>query len=240
MRYYYDLHIHSCLSPCGDDESTPNNIINMGYLNGLNIMALTDHNSCKNCPAFLKAAKNRGIVAIPGMELTTSEDIHIVCLFKNINDALSFDSVIEEKIIPFKNRVDIFGQQMVMDENDQVISVVDNLLSNATTISVDEVVDLVKKYNGICYPAHIDRQANGIISILGFLPERPVFRTVEFHDKEKIQEYTDKFSLFHTTVVSSDAHYLWDISEAENFFEIDASLTDSQIIEKIFECFGEL
>ncbi len=238
MRYYYDLHIHSCLSPCGDDESTPNNIVNMGFLNGLNVMALTDHNSCKNCPAFISAARNRGIVAIPGMELTTSEDIHIVCLFKNLNDALSFDSVIENRIIPFKNRVDIFGQQMIMNKDDEVIAVVDNLLSNATTVSVDEVVKLVNVHNGICYPAHIDRQANGIISILGFLPETPVFTAVEFHDKGQVDEYNTKYGLSHSTVVSSDAHYIWDISDADNYFEMDEQLTDSQVIDKIFEILG--
>ena len=82
-RYYYDLHIHSCLSPCGDNDNTPNNIAGMATLCGLNIVALTDHNSCKNCPAFFAAAKKYGIIPIAGMELTTSEDIHIVCLFEN-------------------------------------------------------------------------------------------------------------------------------------------------------------
>ena len=83
-KYYYDLHIHSCLSPCGDDDSTPNSIAGMGELNGLQIMALTDHNTCKNCPAFFKACKNHGILPVAGMELTTAEDIHAVCLFPNL------------------------------------------------------------------------------------------------------------------------------------------------------------
>ena len=77
-RYYYDLHIHSCLSPCGDDDNTPNNIAGMASLCGLNIVALTDHNTTANCPAFFEAAKRYGIIPIAGMELTTSEDIHIV------------------------------------------------------------------------------------------------------------------------------------------------------------------
>ena len=77
-RFYYDLHIHSCLSPCGDNDSTPDSIVGMGELNGLNIMALTDHNSCKNCPAFFKAAERHNITAVAGMELTTAEDIHVV------------------------------------------------------------------------------------------------------------------------------------------------------------------
>ena len=83
-RYYYDLHIHSCLSPCGDDDSTPNNIAGMASLKGLQIVALTDHNTCKNCPAIMKKAEEYGVTEIPGMELTTSEEIHVLCLFRNI------------------------------------------------------------------------------------------------------------------------------------------------------------
>ena len=81
-RYYYDFHLHSCLSPCADDDNTPSNIAGMGVVSGLNIMALTDHNTCKNCPAFFEAAKRNGIIPIAGMELTTSEDIHIIFLFQ--------------------------------------------------------------------------------------------------------------------------------------------------------------
>ena len=97
-RYYYDFHIHSCLSPCGDDDMTPANIVGTATLAGLNIVALTDHNTAKNCPAFFKFAKKCGIVAVAGMELTTSEDIHIICLFEKLDDAMSFDKEIEKHI----------------------------------------------------------------------------------------------------------------------------------------------
>ena len=102
-KYYYDLHIHSCLSPCGDDDMTPNNIAGMGVLNGLNIMALTDHNTSKNCPAFFKAAKKNGIIPIAGMELTTAEDIHVVCLFKDLDTALNFDGMVDSRRIKYHN-----------------------------------------------------------------------------------------------------------------------------------------
>ena len=84
-----DLHIHSCLSPCGEDDMTPCNIAGMGYLNGLKIMALTDHNTAKNCPAFFAACRAYGIVPVPGMELTTAEDVHMVCLFPELETALA-------------------------------------------------------------------------------------------------------------------------------------------------------
>ena len=114
-KYYYDLHIHSCLSPCGDNDSTPDSIAGMGELNGLNIMALTDHNSLKNCPAFFEAARRHGIVPIAGMELTTAEDIHIICLFESLDEALGFDSLIDSKRIKIKNKAEIFGEQLQFD-----------------------------------------------------------------------------------------------------------------------------
>ena len=97
MRYYYDLHIHSCLSPCGGDDSTPDSIAGMGELNGLDVMALTDHNTAKNCPAFFKAAERHGIIPVAGMELTTAEDIHAVCLFGSLEGAMEFDRLIESR-----------------------------------------------------------------------------------------------------------------------------------------------
>ena len=98
-RFYYDLHIHSCLSPCADNDNTPNNLAGMGKLNSLDIMALTDHNSSLNCPAFFKAAEKNCIIPIAGMELTTSEDIHAVCLFENLESALEFSKEIDSRRI---------------------------------------------------------------------------------------------------------------------------------------------
>ena len=170
-RYYYDFHIHSCLSPCADDDMTPSNIAGMATLAGLNIVALTDHNTAKNCPAFFKAAKHYGIIAVAGMELTTLEDIHVICLFEKLEEALTFSEEIEKHIIKIKNRPQIFGFQHIMDEENNIIGVEDYILSNATDISVEDVCGLVKNFNGICYPAHIDRTANGIVSILGVFPK---------------------------------------------------------------------
>ena len=117
----YDLHVHSCLSPCADNDNTPNNLAGMGYLNGLKIMALTDHNSARNCPAFFAAAERYGIVPVPGMELTTAEDIHVVCLFPSLEDALAFNDAVDEKRIRIPNRKDIFGDQLILDAEDEVI-----------------------------------------------------------------------------------------------------------------------
>lgn len=222
-KYYYDLHIHSCLSPCGDDDMTPNNIAGMASLAGLNIVALTDHNSAKNCPAFFEAAKRNGIIPVAGMELTTAEDIHLVCLFEELDSALNFDSFIQDKRMLIPNRTDIFGEQMIMNGSDEVIGTEEYLLSNATYITVDEAPSLVKGFGGICYPAHIDREANGIIATLGIFPDDENFVCAGFHNGERIAEYQSRFPVLKSRipVVSSDAHYLWDIRDKEFYFELD-------------------
>lgn len=222
-KYYYDLHIHSCLSPCGDDDMTPNNIAGMASLAGLNIVALTDHNTAKNCPAFFEAAKRNGIIPVAGMELTTAEDIHLVCLFEELDSALDFDSFIQDKRMLIPNRTDIFGEQMIMNGSDEVIGTEEYLLSNATYITVDEAPSLVKGFGGICYPAHIDREANGIIATLGIFPDDENFVCAGFHNGERIAEYQSRFSVLKSRipVVSSDAHYLWDIRDKEFYFELN-------------------
>lgn len=231
-RYYYDLHIHSCLSPCGDDDMTPNNICGMAALNGLNIVALTDHNTAKNCPAFFAAAKKNGIIPIAGMELTTAEDIHLVCLFENLDDAMKFSEYVETRRIKIPNRTDIFGNQFILDENDEIIGREEFLLSNATQISVDEAVNIVEGYNGICYPAHIDRQGNGIIAILGVFPDNPEFLCAEFNDKEKTDEYFEKYKNVKDKkiIVSSDAHYLWTMRDRDVYFEIEDEPYSSALV----------
>lgn len=236
-RFYYDLHIHSCLSPCGDDQSTPDSIAGMGELNGLDIMALTDHNTCRNCPAFFAAAKRHGIIPIAGMELTTAEDIHVVCLFPDLEAAMKFNDYVDSRRIKIKNRTDIFGNQFIMDENDNIIGTDEYLLSNATEISIDDVDSAVKQFGGVCYPAHIDREANGIIAVLGFLPESPHFDILEVHSHDKREEYADKCGRDISRIVtSSDAHYLWDISEKQECFEFDCAKEDVQ--KCLFEFLG--
>ena len=220
-RYYYDLHIHSCLSPCGDNDNTPNNIVGMGVLGGLQIMALTDHNTCRNCPAFFEAAKKQGIIPVPGMELATAEDIHMVCLFPTLEAAMDFDREIQTRRVLIPNRTDIFGDQYVMDGQDEIVDIEPHLLSNATTVSVEEAPALTARYGGVCYPAHIDRQANGIIATLGFLPPDMHFPTVELHDGEKEAQYRAEHIPDATrVVVGSDAHVLWDIREKGAWLDI--------------------
>lgn len=237
QKLYYDLHIHSCLSPCGDNDMTVNNIAGMGSLAGLNIMALTDHNTVKNLPAFFTACEKYGIVALGGMELTTAEEVHIVCLFPTLEKALQFGEAVDERRIKIKNKPQIFGEQIILDCNDEQIGIEEHLLINATTISIDEAYDLVKEYEGICYPAHIDRDSNGIIAMLGVFPSTPDFKTVEIYDKSKQTDLEEKFEILKhkKKIYCSDAHYLEKIRDKENYFEFEDNLSDDKIRKAVIE-----
>lgn len=218
-RYKYDLHIHSCLSPCADDDMTPANIAGMAHLNGLQLLALTDHNSCKNCPAFFEACRQYGIVPVPGMELCTAEEVHVICLFASLEDAMAFSGDVEKYLLPVSNKPDIFGNQLVVDAEDNVIETMDTLLINASTLSLPEAEALCTRHSGACFPAHIDRESHGILAVLGGLPDDPVFRTVELSHLAGGQfekEFPGKLVLH-----SSDAHHLWDIGDGTYSLEID-------------------
>ncbi|MBQ7625245.1 MAG: PHP domain-containing protein [Clostridia bacterium] len=220
--YFYDLHIHSCLSPCADDDMTPANIAGMASLNGLQLLALTDHNTCGNCPPFMQACRKYGIVPVPGMELTTAEEIHMVCLFPELDAAMAFNEEIKKHIIPVKNKPEFFGNQLFVDENDEVTGIEEQLLLSATDLPLSDAYGLVMKYGGAAYPAHIDRDANGIIAVLGAVPEEPPFTAVELKDAENRAEYTEKYGLSEKLFVfSSDSHNLWTIQENKYSIELD-------------------
>lgn len=215
---YYDLHLHSCLSPCADDSMTPANIVGMAFIKGLNVIALTDHNSCKNCPAAMALGKKHNIIVIPGLELCTAEEVHIICLFPNLKAALSFDAYVYTHILPVKNRIDIFGKQQIMNEKDQVMGAVEHLLINATDIPFDKAFTITASYGGIAYPAHVDKSSTSILSNLGFVPPDSTFTSAEFHDLQNLHKIRREHPYFHSCNIlcNSDAHYLEDIHEAEH------------------------
>ncbi len=236
-KYTYDFHVHSCLSPCGDADNTPNNIAGMARLNGVRIMALTDHNSSRNCPAFFAAAQRYGVIPIAGMELTTSEDIHAVCLFETLDAALAFNDEVDARRVRVTNRADVFGEQLILDEEDNVVGHEEDLLINATTIALDEAPELAAKYDGICYPAHIDRQANGAIEVLGDFPHYAGFGIAELHDRSKAEEYVGKYALEGIRLLfSSDAHYLDQLREDDDNDAIEIDVGEDAEDEQVLKC----
>ncbi len=235
MRIAYDFHIHSCLSPCGDKDMTPQNIVNMSKIMGYDAIALTDHNTTGNCEAVIKAGKEIGLTVIPGMELCTSEEVHIVCLFPDIQKADKFSEYVYSTLPPVKNKPSVFGQQTKMNENDEITGVEEKLLITASNISCARVVSTVKEYGGICYPAHIDRSSFSILSNLGMIDESFGFRCAEIFDFSKEETLKEKHPyLKELKIVSdSDAHYLENMRIPENcYIEVK-----DNTIESIFEYF---
>lgn len=219
----YDFHIHSCLSPCGDNDMTPQNIAAMSALKRLDVIAITDHNSCKNCASVIDAAQVYDLLVIPGMELTTSEEVHVLCLFYDLTSALNFDDYVYKHLLPIKNNAKIFGEQLLCNSQDKVIGNVENLLINSTDISLDSLWELVTEYNGIIIPAHLDKDSTSIISNLGFIPLDSKFKCAEFKDTKKLKELTESNPILSSCsiITSSDAHYLQDISEPIHTIQVD-------------------
>lgn len=223
MRLFYDLHLHSCLSPCGDMDMTPNNLANMAKLLGLDVIALTDHNTSRNCAAAMAVGREIGLTVIPGMELTTAEDIHAVCLFPTLEKAMAWDAYVDAHRIKIRNRPDIYGRQVLMNENDEEVGELEHLLLPATEIPITSAYQTVKSFGGICFPAHIDRDSLSILSVLGEIDAACGFKTAELADKSKLEALRRLHPILDTLhlVTDSDAHYLENMRDAENVLEAE-------------------
>ena len=207
-RVYCDFHIHSCLSPCGDDEMTPALAAGLLKLSGYDVAALTDHNAVANCPAFFRACESYGLTPLAGMELTTAEDIHLVCLFRTCPEALTFGQAVNEHRVLIRNRPKFFGNQLIMDAEDNLLGEEPNLLPNATDPSLEDAFALAQEFGAICYPAHVDRESNGILAILGDLPDKPQFSHAEFREPARRDEYLARYPRLRELrpLFGSDAH----------------------------------
>ena len=215
---------------------TPNNIAGMAALKGLNIVALTDHNSTKNCPAFFEACKKQGIIPIAGMELSSAEDIHLVCLFEELDAAMRFGEEIKKHLMPINNRPEIFGNQYIMDGEDEIVGEEDILLISATDLPVEQAIELAKSFGAHVHPAHIDRESNGMVAILGDVPSEYGFKVFELREAqsmERLAPVVEELSR-ERILVCSDAHYLWDINEAQNSIMIDDEPYSSALVRKRF------
>ncbi len=205
--YRYDIHIHSAVSPCAENDMTPVTIVGTAVLSGLDFVAIADHNSIAHVPVALKAGKAYGIKVVPAIELQTREDIHIVCLFEKYEDLSAF---VER--IPFstrENEEEFFGEQLIYDEDDEIIGKEKRMLLDSADISCDDVPALVKEFGGVAIPAHIDREGNSMLAILGTIVDG--FPIVEFSTKAS-QDMIDEWSKTHGVVIDSDAHTLESIS----------------------------
>lgn len=200
---------------------TPNNIVNMAYVKGLNMIAVTDHNSIENYRAVEKIAKSLNIITIAGMEINTKEEVHILSYFRDYDSAKLVSDMIYESLPEIYNKINIFGEQNIYNENDEIIGSIDKLLINASRYSLKEIYDIVIKHNGIIVPAHVNKKSNGILGVLGFFPADIQFDFIELSYSTELNERNKKMTDKYKRLVNSDAHMLENISEPINFIDLE-------------------
>lgn len=217
MKLAVDLHIHSCLSPCSDRDMTPNNIVNMARLKGLDAIAVSDHNSARNLVAAKAAAEAAGLLLVPAIEAESAEEVHVLCYFHTVEDALKMGEVLYEHLPDIENTPKFFGEQLMVDDRDNTVGTEPRLLVQSTHLSVDKIVETCRSLRGIPVPAHINRGSNSILSSLGFIPEHMSFRSVEVC--KDIAPPSIELERYHV-LCSSDAHELSQILEREHFISV--------------------
>jgi PHP family Zn ribbon phosphoesterase len=214
-----DFHIHTCLSPCGDLEMSPQKIVETAIMRQLDMIAITDHNTAENCSAVIGAAAGTSLTVLPGMEITSREEVHIVSLFRDVDQAHAVQNVIYSQLP--KDVGNLYSDdQVVANEKDEVEGFCDYLLMGATTMSVKQIVEMVHSYEGLAFAAHIDRMAFGIIAQLGFIPPNVPFDGLEVSSRFKIENacVTYKEYAEYNFITNSDAHFLRDIGTVHNQF----------------------
>lgn len=218
MKAYCDLHLHSCLSPCGDDEMTPWNLVGMAKVKGQDVIALTDHNTARNAAEAMRAGAEYGVAVIPGMEITSREEAHILGYFPTLEDALAASEEVDAHLPDIRNDPSLFGNQLLIGTDDEPIGQIDKLLINATDLSADEACALIRQHHGVPVPAHINRGANGMIGALGLMPFLPEHPVVEVYVSVPCPDYAVKgrFQLH-----SSDAHRLENMQERVFALDVD-------------------
>jgi PHP family Zn ribbon phosphoesterase len=228
MALLADLHNHSCLSPCGSLDLSPRLLAELAVARKVKVLALTDHNSSLNCPAFAKACARYGLIPFFGMEATTQEEIHALCLFGSLEASLAWGEYVYSILIPFPNDPEKTGDQVYVDEDDNIEGEVEYFLPNAINLSIDDIGPKVAEYGGIVIPAHIDRPAFSMISQLGVVVPGPwaAVECVRIPPKTfgaPGAAGTDKpiDTLGYPLTTSSDAHYPEHV--ARRPFELDAA-----------------
>jgi predicted metal-dependent phosphoesterase TrpH len=215
-----DLHVHTCLSPCGELEMTPQAIVRKCGEKDIRMIAVCDHNSAENVSGVQKAAAGTNLTALAGMEVTTAEEVHILAIFDDEKQALELQDIVYTHLVPGKNDEELFGIQVVSNENDEVKDIVDKLLIGGTTLPLDHVIDIIHQIGGLAIPSHIDRESYSLLGQLGMIPESLKADALEVSahgDIQNIRQHvsgSDRYPI----ITSSDSHRLSDIGKASTFF----------------------
>lgn len=217
--YRADLHIHTCLSPCGDWDMTPNAVVETSLRKKLDIVAISDHNTIENAEAAMRAGKEKGLIVFPAIEICSAEEVHILAFFDNIRDGVSMQEYVYEHLSG-ENKPEVLGYQVVANENDEVVNQNSRLLIGATSIPINVLVKKIKDMGGIAIAAHIDRVSFSIIGQLGFIPPDISLDGVEVTYREKPELAQEKllFGMNIPCITSSDAHFIHEIGRVSTKF----------------------
>ncbi|RKX92897.1 MAG: histidinol-phosphatase [Spirochaetes bacterium] len=223
MVFKTDLHIHSTLSPCGSLGSSPQKIVAEAARKELDIIAVSDHNSTRNLPAFKKAADGK-VIPLFGIEVQTISETHILVIFDKLDAAMSFGDIIFNNLPETPNNPEYFGDQVVVDENETILDFEERLLLQSVSLNVEEVCLKVHSLGGLAFPAHIDRDSFSILSQLGYIPENLPIDGIEISSGLSIKEAGERFPEYfarYPVIRNSDAHYIQDIGSFFTFFEME-------------------
>ena len=221
---FYDLHIHSCLSPCAERDMTIHNILNMCMIKGLDVISVTDHNSLKQYKYLKEVARNYDIQLVFGVEVQTLEDIHVCCYFKDEENISDFQQLLDRWHPGIRNNSSIFGIQELLDSNDLVYKEEELLLIAPMNVGINELCEAVHSHRGSVVLAHAIHRSNSICTQLGFIPKELRFDGIEVRNQsDRIQiEALHPWIKDTVWLNNSDAHRLIDIHEAE--FEISIEM----------------
>jgi hypothetical protein len=209
-----DLHIHTCLSPCAELNMGPKAIVDQAIQHGLDVIGISDHNSSENAPAVMKAAQDKNLKVLPGMEVTSKEEVHILAVFDSVDKAFQLQEIVYEHLHG-ENDAEAFGLQVVVNEDHDVLGFNKRLLAGATELSVEQVVDSISALEGLVIAAHVDRETFGILGQLGFVPEKLHLDALELSRNTSPEEAKRRFPEYadYAFVRSSDAHSAADIGK---------------------------
>jgi PHP family Zn ribbon phosphoesterase len=216
-----DLHIHSCLSPCGDLEMSPRAIAARAKELSLDLICVTDHNTALNNPSAARACAAAGVRCLYGMEINTREEVHTLCYFDELEKAMELDKFIAPRLPDIKNDPEIFGDQVIVDENDIILGQHEKILSSAADLGLEELRDKVLAAGGLFVPAHINRPRNSLISQLGLLLPDEKYSAVELHKSVYLCGAARPETFDYPVISNSDAHYLNDIGLVYNEIELE-------------------
>jgi PHP family Zn ribbon phosphoesterase len=215
-----DLHIHTCLSPCTELDMSPRGILTSAKKKGIDILGICDHNSSENSLAVMKASETMNIGVLPGMEVTSQEEVHVLALFDAIENALKLQEHVY-KNLPGENDEEVFGMQVIVNEKEEVLGFSDKLLIGATTMPLEEVIQLIHSLDGITIASHIDRESFSIIGQLGFVPENLELDALEISPKITHEDAKTAYPYNYPITCSSDAHYPDDIGKTFTSFLLE-------------------